>query len=69
LLIDTELVAHVETLIAYKALVKPKLEGVNDASQDPQEITIEFILGTNDEGQVIDITPSEIVPPSNGEQG
>jgi len=49
-----------ETITAYKACVKPGYNATYNGSGDPQSLDIEFELGTNDDGDIIDFERSEV---------
>lgn len=48
-----------ETITAYKACVKPGYKATYNGEGDPQALDIEFELGTNDSGMVLDIERSD----------
>lgn len=47
-----------EDIVAYKAYVKPNYSVTYNGSGDPQSLDVEFELGTNAEGKVIDFKRS-----------
>ncbi len=49
-----------ETITAYKACVKPGYNVTYNGSGDPQSLDIEFELGTNEAGQVVDIGRDDV---------
>jgi len=49
-----------ETITAYKACVKPGYNVTYNGSGDPQSLDIEFELGTNDKGMVVDIERDDV---------
>lgn len=51
-----------ETITAYKAAVKPGYTATYNGSGDPQSLDIEFELGTNDNGDLIDFERNEPTP-------
>ena len=53
-----------ETITAYKACVKPGYSATYNGEGDPQSLDIEFELGTNDAGQVLDIERADIAEDS-----
>lgn len=46
---------YYEEVTAYKAVVKPGYSVTYNGSGDPQSLDIEFELGTNDAGKIVDI--------------
>lgn len=48
-----------ETVIAYKACVKPGYSATYNGSGDPQSLDIEFELGTNAKGQLVKFTRTD----------
>ncbi len=50
-----------EDVVAYKACVKPGYSVTYNGSGDPQSLDIEFELGTNDSGKIVDFTRSDVI--------
>lgn len=53
-----------EEITAYKAYVKPAHSAVYNGSGDPQNMDIEFELGTNDSGMLLDVKRTDIPAPT-----
>lgn len=49
-----------ETITAYKACVKPGYNATYNGSGDPQSLDVEFELGTNDSGMLVDIERADV---------
>lgn len=52
--------AYEETVTAYKACVKPGYSATYNGSGDPQSLDIEFELGTNEKGQLVDFERADV---------
>lgn len=50
---------YTESITAFKACVKPGYNVTYNGSGDPQSLDIEFELGTNDAGKVVDIVRAD----------
>lgn len=49
-----------ESITAYKACVKPGYSATYNGSGDPQSLEIEFELGTNEDGKMVDFERSDV---------
>lgn len=56
---DEEGNTYDETITVYKACVKPNYNVTYNGEGDPQSLDVEFELGTNDDGEVVEITRAD----------
>lgn len=56
-----------EDIVIYKACVKPGYSATYNGSGDPQSLDIEFELGTNDNGKLVDFERSDVTDASDGD--
>lgn len=57
---DEDGTTYTETIKCYKACVKPGYSVTYNGSGDPQSLDVEFQLGANSSGQVVDIEAADV---------